>query len=261
MKLAGVATLSLVVFGSLGCDAGRTSDPSLDDEVGSAESAISPSHDFEVDFVDCTEFAGVGTGPYAAARAQVPANLTLTGDGSTFSILVVRVANCQDVLIDGESVGGGTVAQVGVNIVPPEGDGDINNYTIHYDTDSKELAKKLSKAGVNARYVPSIEYELDGNTLEIEVPNPSKARYEVTSTVVPGNFPVPFIANWWRDNNGHLTKMNTVLPGISFGGATSGLETQKNSQLPGLIGGTTMSFPFLDSYNQFPDAHMVVDER
>lgn len=254
-KAGGVA--ALCTLGLWGCDAGGP----VTEEVGHAEEALSPESDFEVDFIGCTEFAGVGTGPYAAARAQVPASLTLTGDGSTFAILVVRVASCEDVLIDGQSVGGGTVAQVGVNIVAPEGDGDINNYTLHYDTDSAALASKLKKAGVNVRHVPSIVYELDGSTLEIEVPNPSKARYEVSATVTPGFFPVPFTANWWRDNDGRLTKMNTVLPAISFGGAASGLETQAHSALPPLVGGTTMSFPFLDSYNTFPDAHMVVDER
>src|SRR5262249_42000028 len=119
----------------------------------------------------------------------------------------------------GTPVGPGTVAQVGITILAPEGDGDINNYTLYYDTDSAQLAKQLRKAGVNAQYVPGLTYEVSGarDFLEIGVPPPSKARYEVAGPIIPPTaLPVLFTANWWRvreedDDNEAVTKMNTIL--------------------------------------------------
>lgn len=240
--------------------------PTKDGAVGSAEQEICghDDDDFEVDFLGCTEFAGVGVIPFENARAAVPAEYSPVDLGNGLGLAVVRVANCDDVLIDGESVGGGTVAQVGVSLVPPEGDGDINNWTVYYDTDSKKLAKALKDADVPARYVPKLKYDYDAgdNSLEIRVPPPSKARYTVEGTVIPpSGTPVPFVANWWAATSHTETKMNTVLPAIYFSGAQMTLTADHNSPLPALLGSDPYVFPILDSYNAFGDAHMVVDVR
>ncbi|MBL9027366.1 MAG: hypothetical protein JNL21_34565 [Myxococcales bacterium] len=258
------------VLGVIGCvmlaGCGVESGPSEEEDLGSAEQAIC-SHDdddFEVDFLGCTEFAGVGVIPIANARAAVPAEYSPVDLGNGQGLAVVRVANCNNVVIDGKSVGGGTVAQVGVSLIAPEGDGDINNFTVYYDTDSKKLANALKDAGVPARYVPKLKYDYDAgdNTLEIRVPPPSKARYTVEGTVIPpSGTPVPFIANWWATTSNTETKMNTVLPAIYFSGAQMTLTADHNSPLPALLGSDPYVFPILDSYNAFGDAHMVVDVR
>jgi hypothetical protein len=52
--------------------------------------------------------------------------------------------------------------------------------------------------------------------------------------------------------------MDTTLPAIQFGGGSSTLFTDPENALGQLIGGATLTFPALDSYNSFPGAHMVV---
>jgi hypothetical protein len=256
-----IAAVSMV---ALGCGT-EVSTPDYEEETESSENAIQSSDDdFEVDFQGCSEIASIAVLPYAVARPLVPAEYELAGDG-TIALLVVRIANCSNVVVDGDATGSGTVAQIGVTIVPPDGDGDINNYTVFYDTDGKDLAKALKKAGVNARYVKKLDYDLDlgAGTLAIDVPSPSKARYSVTTQVIaPTAAAVPFVANWWQLDGDGVTKMNTTLPAIQFSGADTTVNTKPGSQLDDILGATTFdSFPVLDSFNTFPAAHMVVDRR
>jgi hypothetical protein len=52
--------------------------------------------------------------------------------------------------------------------------------------------------------------------------------------------------------------MSSVFPAIRFGSGTMTLTTDAHSALGRLIGGPSLTFPLLDSYNSFDTAHMVV---
>ena len=52
--------------------------------------------------------------------------------------------------------------------------------------------------------------------------------------------------------------MRTVLPLIRFGSGTMTLTTDPRSALGRLIGGASLTFPLLDSYNAFDSARMAV---
>lgn len=247
---------------AVGAGCAAVDDPSADrtEQVGQASDAIKASKDFDVQFTSCTEFAGIGLVPYANARPLVPAQFTLAGDTTT-SLVVVRVANCADVVVDGHDLGPGTVSQVGITIVSPNGSGDINNYTVSYDTTSEYFTKRLKNAGINARYAPGIEYEYSPNGdgtgfLEVEAP---RQKFEVSGSVTePTAGAVPFQAVWWRTSWGDTAKTDTPIPAIQFGQISSTLHTKRSSELRQLIGGTTLTFPVLDSYNVFPAATMHV---
>lgn len=268
-EVFGTVLTGLSFIGCAGIDS--TEVPSVEDEeVASVAEAIhhddcnDDSNDFAVDFSNCTEFAGLGFIPLENARPLVPAEFTPTGDAEN-AIMVIRVANCQNVKIDNHWVGGGTVAQVGINIVPPEGDGDINNYVVFYDTDSKPLQKAMKDAGVKAaRYEPDIKFKLDNDGDYLKIKVPSKADYKLEGPVVAPTAPaVVFSANWWSKNNGRVTvtKQGTSFPAIQFGAATMTLTAKKHGDLRDILGGPSIDFTLLDSYNTFATAHMVVDER
>lgn len=218
--------------------------------------ALQPLH---VTFNDCNEIASITPLPVAQARTVVPASLALAGDG-TVAPFVVRVADCSAVSVDGSAFEPGTVAQLGVGIVSPDGTGDINNYTAWYYTTSLRLAVRLKALGIPAEWSPRLAYDRVGNTLGIDVKLPSHPPFHTTSTVVePGPGAIPFAANWWRLNGQRLTKMSTPIPAIRFGGAATTLTTPANSALAQLLGSATVSsFPFLDSFNRFPTAPMTV---
>jgi hypothetical protein len=252
VNLSLASALSLACFGCNGVEPAATDEP-----VNETQDALKTS--FTVDFSGCTEFAGVGVIPYAHARAAVPANYTLAGD-TTNATAVVRVAECDDVIVAGADQGDGIVSQVGVGLVSPDGTGDINNYTVWYETTSLNLAIRLAAAGVNARYAPGLEYELASNGNgggTLTVASAFDPSFKVTDIVVgPPVSTTPFLANWW----GPHIEMATEVPLLHFGAAGNHatLTTPKFSALASLIGGSSLTFADLDSYNSFPTAHMVV---
>jgi hypothetical protein len=204
--------------------------------------------DFSVSFAGCTE--AIGFGPIAAAQAQpfVPSGFTLAPVGPGAAGLVVRSANCQSMTVDGKAEGPGSVAQIGLAIIPPDGSGDVNNYTVVYVTNSERLAQRLRRAGLPATSDEGLLYEftrgVPSNTGEIYVaaePSRQPALF-VSGTVtdpVPPSF--PFTANWWYKDGNKRIKMSTVIGQLRYGTAQLRVGTGRSSVLGRLIGGNSFS--------------------
>lgn len=229
-------------------------------EVGRSEQALQGG--FEVDFSDCTEFAGVGFIPGANARAAVPLVYTPAGDATT-GVIVVRVASCGEVRVDGGDPRPTIVSQIGVNLIPPDGTGDINNFAVWYQSDNPRLVLEFKKLGANAQLVPRLEYQVTldpgGATGQLHLESRRPAFSVDGPIVVPTSPAVPFVANWWDlGRRSQKVKSNTVLPEIQFSTASTVLTTPAGSELADLIGGTSLTFPALDSYNSFAEAHLEV---
>ena len=232
--------------------------------AGPAPAAVTLSSSFGVEFTDCSELASITTITVAKARTVVPASFTLavdTGGGTPF---VVRVAHCRAVSVDGNAPEAGTVAQLGVSIVSPDGTGDINNYTAWYYTTSLRLAVKLQLLGVPAQWTPGLGYDVVQNsattgTLRIDLAAGHPA-FRVTAPVVePVAAAVPFQANWWIQSGTQRTRMSTPIPALRFGAAAATLTTPRVSQLGQVLDRSTATFALLDSYNRFAQAHMTVN--
>jgi hypothetical protein len=184
-----------------GC--GGEVDEGLDVDV--TASGLKPP--MQVDFAGCDEIAGIGLVPAANARAVVPARLTPAPGSTTQGIIVVRVARCSAarcsaVTVDGSGPEAGVVAQIGISLVPPDGTGDIDNFTFIYHTDNKKLAQQLNTYGVRSKHVPGLQYNLQLNdagtagTLHVGSPEAGEA-FAVDGTInVPTGSFVPFTANW-----------------------------------------------------------------
>lgn len=231
-----------------------------DENLGatSAELALRP---LEVSFAGCDEIASVTPVAFAKARALVPANLTLASDG-TIAPFVVRVGHCSTIDVGNGPPEAGTVAQLGPSIVSPDGTGDINIYTSWYYTTSLRLALRLNLLGVPAQWSPGLDYDLEGGTLDIDVGFPAIPRFQATSAVVePGPSSIPSTVNWWRQNGSKLTKMSTVISNAFLGVASTTLTAPPGGVLANLFGASTVSFPFLDSFNRFPAGTMTVTKN
>lgn len=216
---------------------------------------------FDADFQACTEFAGIGLVPRANALPFVPADYTLAGDANN-ALVVVRVVRCQSAEIDGKSTGDISVAHVGVTLVGPDDSADINNYTVFFASDEQKLLTPLKKVGVDGEKIKDIGFTLaSGGGLSIVVDAKHTPAYRVLGTAVaPSAAPSTFTATWWHDDarRGRV-RMRTVFPAIRFGSSSMTLTTAAGSELAALIGGTSLTFPVLDSFNAFADAHMEVD--
>jgi hypothetical protein len=250
-RLAMIVGAVLVITGSGGVA-----------HAGPAPAAVTLSSSFGVEFTDCSELASITTITVAKARTFVPPSFTLAGDagGTPF---VVRVAHCRAVSVDGSAPDAGTVAQLGVSIVSPDGTGDINNYTAWYYTTSQRLAVKLQLLGVPAQWTPGLGYNLvpgsaNSGTLRINLAAGHPAFHVTAPVVEPVADAVPFLANWWIQSGTQRTRMSTPIPALRFGTAAAILTTPRVGQLGQLLDRSTATFALLDSYNRFAQANMTV---
>ena len=231
--------------------------------VGEQQNALGGS-DLAVDFSGCTEFAGIGFVPAANARPLVPARYVLASDASN-AVIVVRTAQCEQTRIAGRKSLRGTLSQIGINLVGPDSTADINNYTLWYTTTDPLLAAALLSKGVRAEPDPSLRFVLrpssTGGTLSVKDDPLRAPAYQLLGPVVtPTAAPVAFTASWWQDGLAGSSQMRTVLPAIRFSSGTMTLTTDPRSALGRLIGGASLTFPLLDSYNSFDSAHLVVHQ-
>ncbi|HEY8922965.1 MAG TPA: hypothetical protein VIU64_01220 [Polyangia bacterium] len=263
LVLSGAA--SLVGFSS-GC--GPMEETSSDD-LEQVAGAVS-SKDFDVDFSGCHEFAGIGSIPKANARPLVPARFDLApGSGANSAVIVVRVSDCNGVAVDGKKPKAARVSQIGISLTGAGTDPTayINNYTLWYATDLGLLHAKLTGIGVDADVDQGITFQLSPNScttgnLKVGASPPHGPAFTACgTTTAPPADPQLFIANWVQDTTTGTVAMRTEFPAIQFGDSHMTLTTPPGSALANLIGGTTLTFPFLDSHNTFATAHMTVRQQ
>jgi hypothetical protein len=222
----------------------------------------------DVDFQNCTEYAGFVPVPAANASPFLPAGFTLALGAPGEANAIVRVAHCASVVVQGKATGPGTVAQLGVNIVPPDGTGDINNYTVWYDTDGVALATGLRQAGIAAALDPTLFYD------RLPLPGGTTARLIIANVLPPPPFvidsvvliptsatqAIDFTANWWQTNAGATAEMASDFPNILFGPESTGvtIEAVPGTPLAKLLGAEKGTFVGLSVSNVIPTGHMHV---
>lgn len=234
--------------------------------AGSVARADEPdSRGFSVDFSQCTEFAGVGPVDFARASSLVQPAFTTLQTGSTAAI-VVRATSCASAQVNG---GGGVptiISQIGIEIVPPDGTGDINNYTLTYVTDNAQLALAFHRVGLPVIFDPTITYEFTYDStgksgeLYVEAEGAGLPAYFLTGTETdPSGGGSDFKANWWYKGFAGVIKQASDFPNISFGPANVSLHMSRESVLGKLTGGNTdTDFHFFPVRGIYPAAHMEV---
>jgi len=224
-----------------------------------------PPASLTVVFDDCTEFAGLGTLPAVQIEGLVPAGYTAASFGPGTAGVVARVARCERVAVGGAPPERGTVAQFGVNLVSPDGTGDINNYALLYVTDSPRLADRLRRFGLPARLDPKLIYEVNppaGPALElfIQVHGAADISHFVHGSVgdpAPGS-EFPFLANWWYQSGAGRMRMSTQIPAFAAGPADVALYASRTSDVGVVIGANRFVFQLLSLRGKFSQAVMTV---
>jgi hypothetical protein len=227
------------------------------------------SRGFTVDFTNCSEFAGEGPVSLAAATPLVPHGYTVAAVGGKANI-VVRATSCTKAAVNGGFGQQTNLSQIGINIVPPDGTGDINNYTLIYVSNNLALVAAFIAAGLPAHYDPQLAYEYtapaSGNgNLYVAAGAPDLTPYTIygPETAPPPNSATVFLANWWYAPQTFLgttqMRQQTLFPKISFGTSGVTLYTSQDSMLGKLIGGNTFSnYSVLALRGVYPAAHMEV---
>jgi hypothetical protein len=103
--------------------------------------AVAETGSFTVHFAGCTEFAGWGPVSLAEAQPLVPAGYVIAGAAMGQAAIVVRATSCLGVAVGQSPAQPTELSQIGINLVAPDGTGDINNYTVIYVTNNQALAE------------------------------------------------------------------------------------------------------------------------
>jgi len=222
---------------------------------------------FKVQFAGCTEFVGWRPVPLAAAQPLVPAGYMIAGAANGQAAIVVRATSCESVNVDQSATQPTELSQIGINLVPPDGTGDINNYTVIYLTNNRALARHFQTAGLAAAFDPQSTYEFtpasSDHSGELYVSTagedlPSYFLFGTETEPLP-NSQQKFLANWWFTGPEGRMKQSTLFPVISFGTANVSLYTSKVSPLGKLIGGNVDgNFSTLGVRGVYPAATMTV---
>jgi hypothetical protein len=229
--------------------------------------ADSSQRGFTVSLRDCTELIGLGPVDFAKARSLVPISYSLVPFNGSAG-LVVRASRCAGTGVDSSAEKPAIVAQVGIAIIPPDGTGDINNYTLLYATDHQQLAQVLNQAGLPAVLDRALAYELtpDSNGHgEVYVgvsPALQPAWFLTGAADTPPSAGGPVVANWWFQGSHGVIKMSTSIASIRYGAAGFSLHTSKMSVLGGLIGGNTdANFVFFNALGAFTGANLAASVK
>jgi hypothetical protein len=189
--------------------------------------AVAETGSFTVHFAGCTEFAGWGPVSLAEAQPLVPAGYVIAGAAMGQAAIVVRATSCQGVAIGQSAAQPTEISQIGINLVAPDGTGDINNYTVIYVTNNQALVELFRTAGLPAVFDPELAYEYAPGPMEtsgelyVAAAGQGLPAYFLFGTE---NEPSPnsqqsFLANWWFTGHGGKMKQSTSFPVISFGTA------------------------------------------
>lgn len=163
---------------------------------------------------------------------------------------MVRATSCLGVAVGQSPAQPTELSQVGINLVAPDGTGDINNYTVIYVTNNQALAEHFQTAGLPAVFDPELTYEYTPGPMEtsgelyVAASGQGLPAYFLfgTENEPPPNSQQSFLANWWFTGHGGKMKQSTSFPVISFGTAAVTLYTSNTSPLGSLIGGNSLEF-------------------
>lgn len=225
-----------------------------------------------VNFKDCTEFVGVAAVDEAKARALVPERYQLVVDQAGAK-LVVRIANCQGIAVNSTNYQPGTVAHIGIMLYSPDGtatdpNNSINNYTLSYTSNLKNLVNALNKQDIPAKLDDNLSYEVNpvnaSNELYTNINPQAKnpVAWSLHGTVNTPQFPSDFLANWWFLSRKAELKMATDIPVIYFDfNSTVSFFTSRNNPIGQLLGSNSIAnFP-LSFRGQFASGQMQVSQN
>ncbi len=251
----------IAAFTTLGCSM-EVSDEPPGELAGTETAELRRFAAFDVSFGDCVESIGVTLASTAAVESLLSPGFIPVGVGTPVTPLVVRTASCGSISVDGKRGRSGSMVQIGAVIVPPDGTGDINNYTLYYYSDDPKLVEALEHAGMaatKAHVAYEVEHDGAGSSLDVTVKARGCSSLHLGGPVTPVSTPAgSFLANWWPDTRGGPLKLSTNVPEIAIGSATLVLDVRPEGALDELLGGTSIAFPILEQFNAFDAAEMHV---
>lgn len=219
---------------------------------------------FDADYIACDEFAGVGVVPMENIAGLVPADYTVIEPIPGQALVVAQSGSCDAIVVDGVSQPG-IFAQFGVGVVPPLAPGNGDFYQLAFATDHPQLAARMHVAGVDARYAPTLSYQITAEPqLSIDVPKPTDLAFSIDGPITlpdPMGPPEPTtVFNYYaQDDYGDNILQQNVVEGIRFGSGAGVVLTAIGGDMQDIVGGNTLMFPFFSNPEIFDTTELSVD--
>ncbi len=256
MNVGRLSLTAIVMASLLGCG------DMPEEDLGTAVDAWH-SADFDAEYIDCDEYAGVGVVPLANVINRVPADYTVIEPIAGFALVVAQAGSCEEIRVNGSHPRPGIFAQFGVGVVPPNTAGNGDFYQLMFSTNHRKLARKMRRLGVRARFSSKLSYSIANSTLNINVDKPRAFAFQLSDPIVlpdPTAPPNPTsIFNYYAQGKhrfGNILQEN-VVEGIRFGeGDAVTLTAVGNKMLA--ITGPTLSFPFFSKPEVFDRTDLFV---
>ena len=252
----GLIGLGLASF--VGMSGAQGSKPG-DDEHGRS----GPPGDFQAQYTDCDEFAGVGVVPLANVQDLVPPDYTIIQPAPGLAIVVAQSGSCGEISVNGQWPQPGIFAQFGVAVIPPLTPGNGDFYQIFFTTTHAKLASSLQRLGVNAKHSNQLSYEISpSSTLSIEVPKPGDYAFTLDGPITlpdpaaPG-FPAVFNYYAQTEHGTNVLQQNSV-QGVRFGEGSGVVLTAEGEDMQEIVGGDFLMFPFFSNPEIFDQANLQV---
>jgi hypothetical protein len=208
---------------------------------------------------DCKEFVGITPAPLANVDPRVPPAFTVVQPEPGRASLVVRVARCASLRVDGGAPRPYTLSQIGAVIEPPATPGDIDVFALFQTTDDLEVATLLSRLGFYTTWQPGLSFtfspSLPGRVV-VTASVPGPFRHEVAGTgTFPSSAPAPFVANWWGIRGTSTPLAQARVGGVRFGdGSAIRAIAPVGSGLAVVAGRNLIDFPSFAVTGAFPYA-------
>ncbi len=204
---------------------------------------------FQETAAGCKEFIGVFQIPMTQARKFVPAKYAPLGDASGKAVAFAGLKICDDVKIDGVSIGRASTADVGVLIASPDGSDQNHYYQPWWLSDNEILAGRLTAQGWRGGYTNGTTLTATltqgfGN-VAFNVPW-SNGTYSMAGTVFSGGLPPAATFTGWHDGANGTVAVRKTLTSTAFGSGVATLTAA--GPMAEFIGATATGLALYNEY-------------
>ena len=208
--------------------------------AAAAESDLQPA--FSYGGTDCVEPGVTVSVPVDRARAAVPEPYvpsSLSGEADRADV-VLLVAECGALDLDGRTVAGRTVVDAGVVIESPDFSGGVHLYQLWHLSDAPAISERMAAVGVRGGHVGDLAVE-DAGAGPLEratatVPwATSPFDLAVDAAVSGSTFAT---ATWWHRGPHGVVRLRYGFPRNSTQTGTGRVNARAGTPLAALIGGT-----------------------
>ncbi|CAA9466492.1 MAG: hypothetical protein AVDCRST_MAG38-825, partial [uncultured Solirubrobacteraceae bacterium] len=204
------------------------------------EPALQPA--FAYGGTDCVEPSVIVSVPADRARAAVPEPYTprsLSGDRASADVLLA-VARCAALTVDGRTVSGRTVVDAGVAIQSPDGTSGAHVYQLWQLSDSREVSAAMASVGVRGGQVGGLGVQDMGTTAfdraTAAVPW-SESPYDLTVEAAAADASSSSTTTWWHRGPRGVVRLGYTFPRSASRFGSGGVNAREGSPLAQLLGG------------------------